>query len=347
VAQRGTFVQAGCAARQGDSSETAAKCEARLALVARASQLILFWLGQAVLAYRLLIGWRKTMHGQVETKRVSWLSASPSSPRLWPAPPAGARPLIVGSLRRGCEWQDELGHFCLLTDVAPVLGNASRAVQTMMVFDQLEALLERAGFTFDQVVRTWFFLDDILSWYGDFNRVRTKFYSERGLLGRSPASTAVGVPNPQRQALKAHLLAFRPNGGKATVHLGTSPLQGAAFDYGSAFSRAMCLEWPEGKQLYVSGTASIDGSGKTLFPGQILRQLKETFRVVQSLLEHHGLQFCDVKLATAYFPNASDEKLVRACWEQHLELDFASMQADICRRDLRFELELMAEHRAC
>ncbi len=287
------------------------------------------------------------MHGQVEAKRMSCPRAVALGPRLWSAPPADARPLLVGSLHRGYEWQDELGHYCLLTDVVPAMSNGLRAVQTRMVLEQLEALLARAGFTFDQVLRTWFFLDDILSWYGEFNRVRTRFYSERGLLGRAPASTAVGVANEQRGALKAHLLAFRPKVDQAKVLVGDSPLQGAAFDYGSAFSRAMCLRWPEGKRLYVSGTASIDANGNTLFPGQTLRQLQETFRVVAALLEHHGLGFRDVKLATAYFPNPGDEKLVRAVWGQHLDLEFEMLHADICRRDLRFELELMAEYRSC
>jgi enamine deaminase RidA (YjgF/YER057c/UK114 family) len=287
------------------------------------------------------------MHGQVESKRATRPSAVALGSRPWPEPPSDARPLIIGSLRRGYEWEDELGHFCLLTEVVPVLGNGLRAVQTMMVLDQLESLLDRAGFTFDQVLRTWFFLDDILSWYGEFNRVRTRFYSQRGLLGRAPASTAVGAGNEQHCALKAHLLAFRPKVDKTTVSVGESPLQGAAFDYGSAFSRAMSLRWPEGKRLYVSGTASIDASGRTLYPGQSLRQLQETFRVVEALLEHHALGFRDAKSAVAYFPNPSDEKLVRAIWGQHLALDFASMHVDICRRDLRFELELMAECRSC
>jgi enamine deaminase RidA (YjgF/YER057c/UK114 family) len=254
---------------------------------------------------------------------------------------------MMGGMRRGYVWRDEIGEFCLITDVAPVLTNASRSVQSMEAFETLEALLERAGFTFDQVLRTWFFLDDIHSWYGDFNRVRTKFYSERGLLGRSPASTAVGVSNEQRSAVTAQLLALRPNGCEVAVSVGDSPLQGAAFDYGSAFSRAIRLDWPKGKRLYVSGTASIDTSGRTLYAKDSKRQIEETFRVVCALLEHHGLGLRDVRLATAYLPNPGDEPQVQAIWEQHLDQAFSHLRADICRPDLHFELELVAERGSC
>ena len=131
------------------------------------------------------------------------------------------------------------------------------------------------------------------------------------------------------------------------MSVGNSPLQGAAFDYGSAFSRAMRLDWPKGMRLYVSGTASIDSAGRTLFAKDSQRQIQETFRVVRALLEHHGLGLRDVKLATAYLPNPGEERLVRAIWEQHLELAYSRLRADICRPDLHFELELMAERGSC
>lgn len=267
--------------------------------------------------------------------------------RLWGALPRDARPIMVGALRRGYEWECEIGRFCLLTDVVPVMGQRDRSTQTMMVLEQLEALLDRVGLAFGQVVRTWFFLDDILSWYGDFNRMRTRFYSERGLLGRAPASTAVGMRNDLRVALTAHLLALCPRDSRTSVSVATSPLQGSAFDYGSAFSRATVLSWPAGERLYVSGTASIDHSGKTLYPGDTQRQIDETFRVVSALLEHHGLSFGDVTLATAYLPDRADEGLLRAAWRRNMDLEFSYEQADICRSDLCCELELVAERKPC
>jgi enamine deaminase RidA (YjgF/YER057c/UK114 family) len=307
----------------------------------------LCWTNQTTLAHSLLVGRLQTMQGYTESKLTNRPGPEDPGPRLWSTPPRDARPLMVGSLRHGYEWQDEIGHFCLLTNVVPTLGNGSRSVQASMVFDQLEALLDRVGFAFDQVLRTWFFLDDIFAWYADFNRIRTRFYSERGLLGRAPASTAVGVVSEQHVTLKAHLLAMRPNPSRTTVSVAKSPLQGSAFDYGSAFSRGITLSWPEGKRLYVSGTASIDSGGKTTYPCDTERQIKETLRIVRALLEHHGFGLSEVTVAMGYLADLADAGLLRSVWGQALGIDPSFMRADICRQDLRFELELMAERRPC
>lgn len=273
--------------------------------------------------------------------------SSMSNLQLWDAPPSDARPILVGSVRRGYEWSSELGRICLLTDIIPSLGQRDRATQTTMVLDQMEALLDRVGFSFKHVVRTWFYLDDILSWYGDFNRARTRFYSERGLLGRAPASTAVGMPNDSRALLCAHLLAIDPGDARTSIALAASPLQGAAFDYGSAFSRALLVSWPNGKRLYISGTASIDAGGKTLYPFSTERQIHETSRVVGALLERHGFHWNNVTLATAYLPDLRDEGLLRVALQRYLTRDPCIARADICRADLRFELELVAERKSC
>jgi enamine deaminase RidA (YjgF/YER057c/UK114 family) len=60
------------------------------------------------------------------------------------------------------------------------------------VLKKLDGDLEWVKLGFGDVLRTWFFLDDILAWYAEFNQVRTRFLADRGPLDRPPASTAVG-----------------------------------------------------------------------------------------------------------------------------------------------------------
>ncbi len=259
----------------------------------------------------------------------------------WVEPPADAVPLALRALGSGYEWQDEVGHWCLLTDVTSGRADATRAVQTRLVLERMEATLRCLGLSFHNVVRTWFFLDDILDWYEAFNRVRTQFFAERQLLGRMPASTAVGPAVEGGPGLLAGLLAVGPESELATVYPVPSPKQGSAFDYGSSFSRAMEVSWPRGKRLYVSGTASIDAVGRTLHPGNLPAQIDETFRVVGDLLASRGLCFGDVTQATCYVAQNDDGSLAKAvgCVPQGL----ATLEASICREDLKFEIELVAE----
>jgi len=125
--------------------------------------------------------------------------------------------------------------------------------------------LDLAGLDMNDIYRTWYWNDDILSWYDDFNAVRTEVYDTcGGLTGeRRPASTGIGASNVHGAALTTGLLAARPTDERVAMHAVKSPLQSSAEDYGSSFSRAFEYSTPEHRVLHVSGTASIDMAGRT------------------------------------------------------------------------------------
>ncbi len=62
--------------------------------------------------------------------------------------------------------------------------------QTMRTFQNITALLESAGASWKDVVKTIVFLKDIKRDYDEFNEIRCKFYEEQGL-SSYPASTCV------------------------------------------------------------------------------------------------------------------------------------------------------------
>jgi enamine deaminase RidA (YjgF/YER057c/UK114 family) len=241
------------------------------------------------------------------------------------------------------EWEDEYGRFCLFENVFPDPSLSTEA-QFNDTFAKLSTLLERAQYSFTDVLRTWFFLDDIFANYPLFNRIRNQVFQRMNLLGKAPASTAVGAPNRRGSALEGHLLALRPNPLCHAIVQGASPAQGAALDYGSAFSRSCHIRCAPHQRLYVSGTASIDRAGSTVHPASPTDQIRETFRVVEALLEHQGFRFEHVVQATAYLPATQDPTLAHDLWSQHLQQPFSFVTADICRPDLTFEIELVAEN---
>jgi len=261
-----------------------------------------------------------------------WGDAARFVEPCWIQPPNGAIPIPAGTFASGWEWRDHLGHWCLLTNVTSGAPAEANATQTQLVLERMESLLDARGLSFRDVVRTWFFLDEILSWYDVFNRVRTGFFEQRQLLGRMPASTAVGPLIEGGPTLLAGLLAVAPKAEFASVYPVPSPAQGSAFDYGSSFSRAMEISWPRGKRLYVSGTASIDAVGRTLYPGDLSRQVGETMRVVNELLGSRGLSFGDVTQGTCYISEDDDGSLSRAL--AYLPEGASFLEATICRADL-------------
>ncbi len=96
-----------------------------------------------------------------------------------------------------------------------------------------------------------------------------------------------------------------------------------------------------GRQLTISGTASIEPGGKTAWLGDTPKQIALTMEVVEKILHSRGFEFADLTRATAYFKHRDDAGLLtKWCAERNLRsLPVIVTQCDICRDDLLFELE--------
>jgi enamine deaminase RidA (YjgF/YER057c/UK114 family) len=235
---------------------------------------------------------------------------------------------------------------CLVGGLTPADKTLSRAEQTRHTLEDLQTILASAGFDLADTVRTWFFLENILSWYDEFNQARTKIYSGVEFrTGSLPASTGVGAKNPAGTALALAAWTFRPLESNARASEVASPLQCPAPAYASSFSRAMEIHSDGGRRLFISGTASIAPGGNTMCVGDVRKQIELTMDVVEAMLRSRGFTFADLARATAYFRHATDAG-VFAEWltaNQLTEMPVVSARCDVCRDDLLFELEAEAE----
>jgi enamine deaminase RidA (YjgF/YER057c/UK114 family) len=255
------------------------------------------------------------------------------------------QPLEIDGRIVGSHFASSGAKFCLLGNIVPPDMSVSPREQCRLLFERIELALRGADMTFRNVMRTWFYLHEILSWYADFNEVRSKFFVERGLLHRPyPASTCVGASNPLGAAIMCNALAIQRDDGEACVQEIESLLQCPAPDYRSTFSRAVEVTLPDCRSLYVSGTASIDRDGATAHVGDADRQIALTMEVVQSILRSRGMNWTDVNNAVAYCKNIGDIHLLFRYLERRglRDLPLAITRADICREDLLFEVEAEA-----
>jgi enamine deaminase RidA (YjgF/YER057c/UK114 family) len=220
-----------------------------------------------------------------------------------------------------------------------------RPKQAKTIFQQMDAALAGQGMDFSNVLRTWFYNDDILAWYGEFNVVRNAFFGERQV-PRSvmPASTGVGGRNAAGAALVAGLIALDGRTPEVKAFPVPSPLQSSAADYGSSFSRAVELHLPDHRRLYVSGTASIDRTGRTVFIGDCRAQVRHTMEVVQAILQSRKMDWTDVTRSLVYFKRAADARLFNDYRRERGLPPFPAIvvENDICRDDLLYEIEVDA-----
>jgi enamine deaminase RidA (YjgF/YER057c/UK114 family) len=252
------------------------------------------------------------------------------------------KPVTLGGQVVGSVFEDGSMRHCLLGGLVPSHSSAARPDQFRQTLDHLQTALNQAGFSLGDVIRTWFYLDELLSWYDGFNEARIQAYAGvkfRG--GSSPASTGISGRNPAGTALVAGAWAVQPLHSDAWVEEIQSPLQCPAAAYGSLFSRAMEITSLHDRHLLISGTASIAPEGQTLWPGDLRRQIDLTMQVVESILASRGFAFSDITRATAYFKNRADIPEFSAwCADRGLRsLPVISAQCGICRDDLLFELE--------
>ena len=126
-----------------------------------------------------------------------------------------------------------------------------------------------------------------------------------------------------------------------------------AYDYGSAFSRGMRIDLKGVTILLISGTASIDDRGNTLYVGDLRAQLRRTFDNITALLASEGATWHDIVRTTCYLRDIErdykefNEERAAFYKEQGLDPLPAStgIQAILCRPDLLIEIEAIAMFR--
>ncbi|MFQ5807980.1 MAG: Rid family hydrolase [Armatimonadota bacterium] len=212
-----------------------------------------------------------------------------------------------------------------------------------------EALLGR-GLSFRDVARTWVYLDDILSWYDDFNEVRNAFFRRVGLTREGapafvPTSTGIEGSNASGLRCTMDVLALRRTAeGYPGLWALSNPRQSEAYDYGSSFSRGACVAERDVTHIHVAGTAAIDEEGRSVCPGDLDGQVEFTLRNVESLLAEAGAGFHDIVHATVFFKRGTDASALRRVLERMGLPSFpaVTVRADVCREELLFEMDAEA-----
>ncbi len=259
-----------------------------------------------------------------------------------------------------------------LAHVQPETDAPSVYERSLSAFQRMQALLNQAGVHFEQVIRTWLYLSDIVGpegqtqRYKELNRARTDFYQQfrfaRDLVLPSfrgevyPASTGIGADG--RDILMSCIAFATERSDIRAVPL-ENPRQVSAYQYSAKygikspkFCRAMALSCGPYATILISGTASITGS-ETRHIGDPEAQTHETLDNIQALiseenLARHGMPGLGttlegIALARVYIKRPEDYPVVRRACERRLgELPTIYAIADVCRPDLLVEIEGIA-----
>jgi enamine deaminase RidA (YjgF/YER057c/UK114 family) len=265
--------------------------------------------------------------------------------------PSGVKDITLMGGHPAREWDFGTGRLLYIPKVygwgQDPLKDPTDKAQAEQMFERTRGLLEDAGISYADVVRTWIYLPKILDWYDQFNKIRNKFF-KANKIGQNPkqppcpASTAI-MGRTGVEACFMDLLAFQADGADAPKikMIQKTRKQNKPSDYGSAFSRGVSIDFGTYKTVLVSGTASINSKGRTTHQGKAVKQVDETLACIEAVLKTAGGTLKDIKMATCFFQS-------KDIYQQYLDadktIDFPCINviADVCRDDLLVEIEAIA-----
>lgn len=219
--------------------------------------------------------------------------------------------------------------------------------QTRAVLERYERDLAPAGWTVpDHLVRTWFFVQHIDRNYEGLVTARREFFARHGLLPETHYVASTGIEGGSPDAAALVTLDAYAIGGlrpeqvtylQALDHLSPTHLYGVTFERGTA------IDYRDRRQVIISGTASIDSSGRIAHPGDVQRQLGRTLENVEALLRNAGAGLRDVLAMIVYVRDPADHA---TAWQQLIEhcgqMPTVLVTAPVCRPGWLIEVECLA-----
>ena len=234
-------------------------------------------------------------------------------------------------------------------------------------FEQMKAILDAEGMSFNNLVRQWNYIGNILEEknglqnYQIFNEVRSEYYRKYRTVNGYPAATGIGM---KLGGVTIDFCAVMTN-EKVMVKPIENPNQINAYEYGQQvlkggsgkgksvkhppkFERALFLKENFKSTLLISGTASIIGQD-TIGIDDVEKQTRITIENINKLTEQrrNGQNIVNTDtewgkyiLLRVYIKNQSDfSKVKMICAEQFPFVPAIFIESDICRDNLLVEIE--------
>ena len=195
-------------------------------------------------------------------------------------------------------------------------------------------------------IRTWFFVQNVDVNYVGVVKARkevfltqnlteeTHYIASTGIEGRSAdPSVLVTMDTYAIQGLLPEQIQFL----YAPSHLNPT------YEYGVTFERGTAVSFGDRKQIFLSGTASIDNRGEIVAPGDIISQAKRMMENIQVLLAEAGATWKDVMQAIVYLRDPADFRVISDFFSsEYPDWPYLLVHAPVCRPGWLCETECIA-----
>lgn len=219
--------------------------------------------------------------------------------------------------------------------------------QTRSVIEDYEAWLQTHGMnTADNVVRTWWFVQNIDADYHGLVEARRDFFHTHGLTPETHYIASTGIEGTHRNvAAKVSLDSYAIAGLRTeqVEYLCAPDHLCPTHDYGVTFERATAVSYSDRRHVFISGTASIDHTGTILHEGDVIRQLGRTLENIEALLAKADANLGDLASILVYLRDPADGAAVEGILREKLgSIPYVMVEAPVCRPGWLIEIEGIA-----
>ena len=224
---------------------------------------------------------------------------------------------------------------------------ANSEYQTRLLFNEYSMQLIEEGCTLkDNCIRTWLFVNDVDLNYGGVVRARNQFFFTQGLTVNTHfiASTGIGGrqadPNVLSQMDNYAIAGIK----EEQIHYLYAPTHlNRTSDYGVSFERGTYIDYKDRRQVFISGTASINNKGEIMYPKDVRQQTHRMWENVETLLAEADCTFEHVGYIIVYLRDLADFQVVKALHEKKFPgKPLIIVHAPVCRSGWLVEMECMA-----
>jgi enamine deaminase RidA (YjgF/YER057c/UK114 family) len=229
---------------------------------------------------------------------------------------------------------------------APVEGSTAW-MQMVGLFEHYADRLQKEGCNLaDHCIRTWIYVQNIDVNYGSVVKARNEVFQEHHLTPDTHFIASTGIcgrhanPNVFVQMDTYAVKGIRP---EQVQYLYAPDYLNPTYEYGVSFERGTCVKYGDRRQVFISGTASINNKGEVMFPGDIRRQTERMWENVEALLSEAQCDFSHVGQMAIYLRDVADYAVVKQMFDSRFpHTPKVILLAPVCRPGWLIEMECMA-----
>lgn len=224
-------------------------------------------------------------------------------------------------------------------------GTDSHEQTRRLLEDYATALEDNGGRLADNCIRTWFFVQNIDVNYAGVVKARNEVFLHQGLTRDTHFIASTGIAGRNADpSLCVQLDTYAVTGlvPEQVHHLYASTHLNRTYEYGVSFERGTYVDYGDRRQVFISGTASIDNRGQIVHAGDIRLQTERMWENVEALLKEAGMNYDDIGQMIVYLRDPGDYQTVERLFNARFpNMPRVTVLAPVCRPGWLIEMECM------